>query len=463
MWGSIAYAEEAGIRPDKSFLLTQYMLEEDTDDIPLIEYEYGREGKHFLTCRSELEASRYLPLMRRNLGEGNYHYIIGIGDPGFDDDEEYDDEEDGDDADDLEDAYDEDSILSNYDLPITHLDMADILKAKGINGVRYISNVLHFGLNENLTEEQQQKQYANYILAHPEELLSRLPKNEIDLLLFLYANREQTRGVAFANRHAILMMEVACVANIYNDGCGINRVRVADDFMRVALPIAAGIRMSDECRRRYDVEEVIEGMANLYGEVTLEDAKRQLMMIKGGFRSEAGRLIDQAMRTSLLLDFIIGKVDETKTGLYAIADDNIVFNSRCGWDDPAELRKAIANHQPIISERRCFTEEEIREAGNSEVPTIPNECYMDFWHLLTHDIGLLDQDARQICHELWYKANHADEPGFDEDSVEEYFDNEALVFDDIDKATRQKALHLLKDYVAHIPRWTLKGYSPAEL
>ena len=466
VWGSIAYAEEAGIRPDKSFQLTQYMLEEDTDDIPLIEYEYGRDGKHFLTCRSELEASRYLPLMRRNLGEGNYHYIIGIGDPGFDDDEEYDgeeydNEEYGNDADDLDCAYDEDSIVSNYDLPITHLDMADILKAKGMASARYISDVMHFGLNENLTKEQQQKQYANYILAHPEELLRRLPKNEIDLLLFLYANREQTRGVAFANQHAVLMMEMACVANIYNDGCGINRVRVADDFMRVALPIAAGIRMSDECRQRYDVEEVIEGMANLYGEVTLEDAKRQLMMIKGCLRSEAGRLIDQAMLTSLLLDFIIRKVDETKTGLFAIADDNIAFVSRCGWEESAELRKAIANHKPVISEHRRFTEEEIREAGNSEVPTIPNAYQKDFWHLLTHDIGLLDQDARQICHELWYKVNHADEPGFDECPVEEYFENEALVFDDTDKATRQKALHLLKDYVAHIPRWTLKGYAPA--
>jgi hypothetical protein len=157
-------------------------------------------------------------------------------------------------------------------------------------------------------------------------------------------------------------------------------------------------------------------------------------------------------------------------GLYAIADDNIAFTSRCGWDDPTELRKAIIDVQadpqssnPAMAGYRQFTEEEIREAGHSEVPTIPNACQKDFWHLLTHDIGLLDQNASQICHELWYKANHADEPGFDDNSIDEYFENEALVFTDIDKATRQKALHLLKDYVAHIPRWTLKGYAPAEL
>ena len=159
--------------------------------------------------------------------------------------------------------------------------------------------------------------YVDYILSHPEELLRRLPKNEIDLLLFLLANRSQARGVLFANDRSPLMMEIACVANSYNDGHGMNRVRVADDFQRVALSLAAGVhdfqrvalslaagvRMSEEARRRYDVEEVIEGLANLYGEVTLEDAKLQLMMIRGGFRSATGRLIDTVMDTSMVIAF----------------------------------------------------------------------------------------------------------------------------------------------------------------
>jgi len=68
-------------------------------------------------------------------------------------------------------------------------------------------------------------------------------------LLFIKANREQTRGVAFANQDAALMMNVACVANSYNDGTGINRVRVADDFLRVALPLAADIR--GRCQQRW--------------------------------------------------------------------------------------------------------------------------------------------------------------------------------------------------------------------
>ena len=58
VYGSIAFAEEAGIAPDKSFALAKYFLEEGTDDIPLIEYPFGKDGKHCLVAHSRLEASQ---------------------------------------------------------------------------------------------------------------------------------------------------------------------------------------------------------------------------------------------------------------------------------------------------------------------------------------------------------------------------------------------------------------------
>lgn len=75
IYGAVAFAEEAGIKPDKSFALTQYLLEEDTDEIPLIEYEYGKNGQHCLVANSPLEASRYLPLLEKNLGQ-DFQYSI---------------------------------------------------------------------------------------------------------------------------------------------------------------------------------------------------------------------------------------------------------------------------------------------------------------------------------------------------------------------------------------------------
>lgn len=75
IYGAIAFAEEAGIEPDKSFALTQYLLEEDTEEIPLIDYEYGRDGQHYLVVNTHLEASRYLPLLMKNLGN-RFNYVI---------------------------------------------------------------------------------------------------------------------------------------------------------------------------------------------------------------------------------------------------------------------------------------------------------------------------------------------------------------------------------------------------
>lgn len=92
VFGAIAFAEEAGIEPDKSFNLTQYILEEDDDDIPLIEFEYGENGQHLLVAHSKLEASRYLPLLEENLGKDNYKFIINVGGV-LDDDDGYDDED----------------------------------------------------------------------------------------------------------------------------------------------------------------------------------------------------------------------------------------------------------------------------------------------------------------------------------------------------------------------------------
>ena len=80
IYGSIAFAEEAGIPPHKDFALTQYILDEDDEHIPLIEYDYGRDGKHCLITHTQLEASRYLPLLEKNLGPSNYDFILGDDD-----------------------------------------------------------------------------------------------------------------------------------------------------------------------------------------------------------------------------------------------------------------------------------------------------------------------------------------------------------------------------------------------
>ncbi len=45
IYGAIEFGEENGFKPHKDFSVSQYILEEDTDDIPLMEIEFGIDGK----------------------------------------------------------------------------------------------------------------------------------------------------------------------------------------------------------------------------------------------------------------------------------------------------------------------------------------------------------------------------------------------------------------------------------
>ncbi|GAB6012773.1 DUF1186 domain-containing protein [Viscerimonas tarda] len=88
IYGAYAYAEELGFRPDKDFAVTQYILEEDSDAIPLIEYEFGYNGKPMLMVKTRAEYTRYAPTLEKSTG-GDFDYFI---DNEVDDDDEIDDD-----------------------------------------------------------------------------------------------------------------------------------------------------------------------------------------------------------------------------------------------------------------------------------------------------------------------------------------------------------------------------------
>lgn len=133
IYGALEFAEEAGIAPHKDFAVTRYMLEEDTDAIPLIEYEFGKDGKHFLIAKSEFEASRYLPSLKKNV-PGKFDYVINVGhDPMFDDgddfDDDYDVDYDGDDGNHRRVRFNDNLVYTEYSY--CHPDYPKTLRLEG--------------------------------------------------------------------------------------------------------------------------------------------------------------------------------------------------------------------------------------------------------------------------------------------------------------------------------------------
>lgn len=93
IYGAIEYAEDLGIAPHKNFRIAQYILEEDTDEIPLIEMEFGLNGMPHLAVSSQSEANRYIPLLEKHTG-GKYSVYIWEEEEDFEDQEEEEDDED---------------------------------------------------------------------------------------------------------------------------------------------------------------------------------------------------------------------------------------------------------------------------------------------------------------------------------------------------------------------------------
>jgi hypothetical protein len=99
IYGAIAYAEDLGFKPQKDWALSQMILEDDTEDIELIEVEFGKDGKPLFMNGPYDNVQKVLNTLKQSVGEGNYHYLIQIEDPAdfglkADDFELYEDEDD---------------------------------------------------------------------------------------------------------------------------------------------------------------------------------------------------------------------------------------------------------------------------------------------------------------------------------------------------------------------------------
>ena len=111
IYGAIAYAEDLGMKPHKDWATSQFVLEEDTEDIPLVDVTFGKDGKPFYINGPFDKVDSVIAKLDKSVGKGNYVFLYMMGDQmddtGFyqaDDDDDFDDDEDFDDDDDVEDA-----------------------------------------------------------------------------------------------------------------------------------------------------------------------------------------------------------------------------------------------------------------------------------------------------------------------------------------------------------------------
>lgn len=104
IFSGLEFAEDYGFKPHKDFTsVTQFMLEEDTDDIELIEIDCGIGGKPTYSrgpFDDDALVKRIIAQLEKSAGEGNYSIVDEFEVDDYDDDYDEDDDEEDDEEED---------------------------------------------------------------------------------------------------------------------------------------------------------------------------------------------------------------------------------------------------------------------------------------------------------------------------------------------------------------------------
>jgi hypothetical protein len=80
VYGAIAYADEFGMTPNADWAVSQYILDEDTDDVPLMELEFGRDGMPTWIPGPYDNYGKVFQTLLNKAGEGNFDVVLRDGD-----------------------------------------------------------------------------------------------------------------------------------------------------------------------------------------------------------------------------------------------------------------------------------------------------------------------------------------------------------------------------------------------
>lgn len=118
IYGGVEYAEEYGFYPCKEYAISKYVLEEDDENIPLIDVEYGVDGLPTVFCNNENPMTREIKQLEDSIGQGNFEIINTDSTHGDDDfDDAYEDDEY------YDDLYDE--LMQGWDDDIEDMGVLD--------------------------------------------------------------------------------------------------------------------------------------------------------------------------------------------------------------------------------------------------------------------------------------------------------------------------------------------------
>ena len=355
--------------------------------------------------------------------------------------------------------------MHGYDVPDDALDLekmslVDVLQRLYKSELTEYAEKLGFEIDENLSEEEFRRHYAQALKNHPVEVLSMLPLEDLAVLARLKEEPKPGNIVQCNEDYREKIIEIYGLAGHWWDEYDNFYLWIPDDLWTALKPHVEEVMDFPHVKHRLSIESTILGLANLYGQVSLGLVYKELVRFgQAKTIEDATAAVAACREKSLLLKWTahqIGGFMEEPT------DDNQLFLSPYGWDRPVELVREMEKQESLTGGYKLFSATEVMAASVMPIPNIANPVHDDFVSMLTDELELDDGEATAVCHDLWYREMHKYEEDFKEEGPGTYFRENVLYDYDSYDYMFKKGMKMLDVYLDNMPHWQLKGHTPVE-
>lgn len=318
-----------------------------------------------------------------------------------------------------------------------------------------------FEIDLDKDEDGRRYELAAEILSHPRELLCMLPAYDLALLRDQLSNPTKGHLQSIYYDFINTIIEAYGLARRWHGKDKEEYIQIPVDLFDAVRPYINEVIVDKEENIRMDMENVIAGICNLYGRISRTTLKQMLMSLDVGNKEKIDLLLEELEKRSLFIKWITyGNTiyDNPKS------DDDVFYASLYGGDFYDDLMKEIDKYNEVTPEyHKLWDPYEIMLAGLPPIPEIPNICRDNFMTFLQKELELNEWEARNLCHVLWYLAQHRGEETCDypEEYMLEVLDT-LMIDKDFEPNVYAEAMRQMDCYLNNTPRWQLRGYTPAE-
>lgn len=336
--------------------------------------------------------------------------------------------------------------------------LIDTMKPLDKGDIVDFADDLHLKINTRLSLEKMKQAYAKAILDDPLKVLRLLPLEDLIIIEKLKEGKDGPNVVdVYSDFREYLLVTYGLADEIVDDHYN-HYLRFGDDFRDAVTPLISEVMNDMMVHCRVTIESYVEGLANLYGQVSRRQVKETLVRFHQARDLDAA---EEVLSMTHLMSVLLSRMGFESADLTEEpTDDSYFYLSHYGWDAPKDLEHERKKYNLPSDNYREFTEMEILGAARSPVPLIPNPKQKAFAQMLTDDLGMNEWEVMETCHDLWYRAMHDGEGDETLEQPERFF--EEFVLDTIDATSeeREKALALLADYLNNMPHWQMRGFTP---